>query len=111
MRRKTLREQLDEHKALAASLQNQLWRAKDDASAAWEKAHAAEEQRASQLRELQALLKRARDLIIHEKVNAQLNGREMSYVRNANGVQIPGGWRLNGSTELVTQIDQVIRGI
>ncbi len=49
------------------------------------------------------ILVRARDLLIHEKIDAQLHGRD--YATSAR----PGGWRLNGIGELQRIIEERLR--
>lgn len=55
-------------------------------------------------REDRALLMRARDLLIHEKVSAQFDGRALPTGRDPYAR--PNGWRVNGIGELIDAIDQ-----
>lgn len=75
----------------------------DDAN---ERARCAVDNNAARWREAMALLSRARELLIHEKVDAQLHGRDAYYTGGGR----PGGWRLNGVGDLASTIEAFIRG-
>lgn len=69
-----------------------------------------EEESYVRLREMQAMLGRARDLLIHEKIAAQKDGRDAGYIKLPSGGTTPVGWRLNGVTDLIATIDLALRG-
>lgn len=75
-----------------------------------EQSYAVEQASHERVREYQAALGRARDLLIHEKVAAQKEGRAAGYIQLPSGGTAPVGWRLNGVTDLISTIDQMLKG-
>jgi chromosome segregation ATPase len=59
----------------------------------------------SKAEQYKLLLIRARELLIHEKVDEQLKGHaDNRYERNGYGSK-PAGWRVNGIGELIDKLD------
>ena len=92
------------------SLQAELAAQRKRTQAAYDECRRVDIESHNRVREMTAMLGRARDLLIHEKIAAQKEGREAGYIKLPSGGTSPVGWRLNGVSDLIATIDNALRG-